>query len=406
MNSRESNEAEALPAAGRRPDTPAHAAQGRGSRLVFLGVVIVVLLGLAYVAGLVPRRVARAQLNRDTRELAVLSVSVVNAAPSKAAGAPALPAEVKPWVESPIYARANGYLKRWTADLGATVEAGQLLAEIEAPEINQDLAKVRADLSQGEAALTLAKTTAARWELLRKAGTVSDQELSEKQAELALKNAAVAAARATVTRLEEMLSFTRIVAPFAGTITSRRTDVGELIVAGSGKELFRLAQTGRLRVFVQVPQTLTARIVVGQAAELLLPELAGRAIPARVARTSGMVNPDSRTVLTELEVENPKGEILAGSYAQVRFTETRGDAVLSLPAHSLLFRSEGAQVAVVRADDTVELRGVTMGRDFGATVEILAGVSASERVILNPLDSLVNGTRVRVVELPTVEAGK
>ena len=406
MNSLEPNEVELLSAAGRRPDTPAHEAPGRGSRLVFLGVVIVVLLGLAYVAGLVPRRVGRARLNKDTRELAVLSVSVVSAAPAKAAGAPALPAEVKPWVESPIYARANGYLKRWTADLGATVEAGQLLAEIEAPEINRDLAKARAELVQGEASQALAKSTAARWELLRKAGTVSEQELSEKQAELALKNAAVVAAGATVARLEEMISFTRIVAPFAGTITSRRTDVGDLIVAGSGKELFRLAQMGRLRVFVQVPQTMTARIVVGQAAELLLPELAGRGIPARVARTAGMVSADSRTVLTELEVENPKGEILAGSYAQVRFTETRGDAVLSLPANALLFRSEGPQVGIVRADDTVELRSITMGRDFGTTVEVLAGVAASDRVILNPLDSLVNGTRVRVVEVPKVDAGK
>ena len=406
MNSSELHEAEADLAAGRRPDTPAHEARGRGSRLVFLGVVIVVLLGLAYVAGLVPRRVARAQLLKDTRELAVLSVSVVSAAPAKASGAPALPAEVKPWVESPIYARANGYLKRWTADLGATVEAGQLLAEIEAPEINQDLARSRAELAQSEAGQALAKSTAARWEQLRKAGTVSEQELSEKQADLALKNAAVVAAGATVARLEEMISFTRIVAPFAGTITSRRTDVGELIVAGSGKELFRLAQTGRLRVFVQVPQTMTARIVVGQAAELLLPELAGRAIPARVARTSGMVSADSRTVLTELEVENPKGEILAGSYAQVRFTEVRSDAVLSLPANALLFRSEGPQVGIVRADDTVELRRITMGRDFGTTVEVLAGVAANERVILNPLDSLVNGTRVRVVELPPVDGGK
>lgn len=406
MNSLETYETKAASASSRRPAIPAQESKGNGARLFRLGVVILLLLGLAYVAGLLPRRAARTQLNADTRDLAVLSVSVVSPAPAKATGTPLLPAEVKPWVESSIYARANGYLKRWTTDLGSVVEAGQLLAEIEAPELNQDLARARAELAQTEAAQALAKTTAERWEELRKAKTVSDQETSEKLADFALKSAGVAAARATVMRLEELLSFTRILAPFAGTITIRRTDVGELIAAGSGKELFHLAQTGRLRVFVQVPQAMAQRIAPGQAAELLLPELAGRGIPARVARTSGMVNPDSRTILTELEVENPKGEILAGSYAQVKFSEAGGEAVLTLPANALLFRAEGPQVGIVNTDDIVELRSISMGRDFGPTVEILAGVQTSDRVILNPLDALVNGTRVRIVSKPKPETAR
>jgi membrane fusion protein, multidrug efflux system len=213
---------------------------------------------------------------------------------------------------------------------------------------------------------------------------------------LELKAATGEAARANVRRLEDLQAFERVTAPFAGTITARSTDIGQLIAAGSNKELFRLAQTGTLRVYVRVPQAAARGVVAGQMAELTIPELPGRVFPAKVVRTSEAMSADSRTLLTELQVDNPNGEILAGTYAQARFTEARLDPVLTLPSNTLLFRAEGPQVGVVGTNGEVKLRSVTLGRDFGPTVEILGGVSGSDQVILNPSDSLVSGATVRV----------
>jgi RND family efflux transporter MFP subunit len=227
---------------------------------------------------------------------------------------------------------------------------------------------------------------------------VSEQETAEKQADLALKSAMVGAARANAHRLEELQSFGRVLAPFAGTITMRRTEVGELIAPGSARELFHLAQTRTLRVFVHVPQSAARGVSAGQAAELTIPELSGRVFPAKVVRASGSLTADSRTLLVELEVDNSKGEILAGSYAQVKLTEAKVETPLTLPSNTLLFRAEGPEVGVVQADGKVVLHPVTLGRDFGPTVEVLAGVSPADRVILNPADSLVGGTTVRVAE--------
>jgi RND family efflux transporter MFP subunit len=317
-----------------------------------------------------------------------------------------LPAEVRAFVEAPIYARASGYLKRWLVDIGAEVSAGQLLAEIDTPELNQELARARAELAQAEAALALAKTTAARWKDLLKTSSVSEQEAAEKEADLALKSATVEAAGANVKRLEELQSFARVTAPFNGTITARSTDVGQLVAATSGKELFRLAQTHTLRVYVHVPQTAARVVTIGQTAELSIPEIPGRVFAARVVRTSGAMSVDSRTLLTELEVENPRNEILAGSYAQVRFTEVRLEAPLTVPANTLLFRAEGPQLGLVTPDGKVELRNVKLGRDFGQTLEILEGVTSADRIILNPADSLRNGSMVRIAETATPAAGK
>ena len=356
------------------------------------------ILGVALLAGFVPRWRARGALLQESRELAVPTVTVVSPAPAKSSAGVPLPAEVRPYVETPIYARASGYLRRWSADIGDHVDAGQLLAEIDTPELDQELARARAGLAQTEAALDLAKSTARRWTDLLKTASVSEQETAEKQADLALKTATAEGARANVRRLEELKSFASVTAPFAGTITARKTDVGQLIVAGDGKELFRLAQTHKLRVFVRVPQTLARAVEPGQRAELTLTEMPGRAFEGKVVRSAGALEPDSRTLLTELEVDNAEGRILAGSYAQARFTEANSNAALTLPANTLLFRPDGIQVGVVGADGQVELRPVELGRDFGQTVEILRGVAASDRVILNPLDSLAAGVTVRVVE--------
>jgi RND family efflux transporter MFP subunit len=385
-----------VPPARQPAAATAEAAASASVKLRHAALVAAVLVVIGAVAGLVPRWLHRKALRAETRELAIQTVSVVSPLPGKPMTGLTLPAEIKALVEAPIYARTSGYLKRFLVDIGAHVKAGDLLAEIDTPELNQQLAQARAELVQAEAALALSKTTAARWADLLKSASVSEQEAAEKQSDLELKAATVEAARANVRRLEDMQSFERVTAPFAGTITARNTDIGQLIAAGGNSELFRLAQTGTLRVYVRVPQAAARGVAPGQMAELTIPELPGRVFPAKVVRTSEAMSTDSRTLLTELEVDNSKGEILAGTYAQARFTEARLDSALTLPSNTLLFRSEGPQVGVVGLNDKVELRSVSLGRDFGPTIEILGGVSPSDRVILNPPDSLVSGATVRV----------
>lgn len=354
-----------------------------------------VILGL-FVIGLLPRWRDRAALAREASELALPTVAVVSPAPAKAPPGLLLPAEVQPWIETPVYARATGYVKRWLVDLGRHVKAGQLLAEIETPELDQELERTRHELAEAQALLGLAKITAARYTDLLKTASVNEQETAEKQADYTLKAAVVEAARANLRRLEELRGFARVTAPFEATVTARDVDVGDLITAGSAKQLFRLAQTDRLRVYVRVPQTGAVAVAPGQEAELLLPERPNRVFPATVARTAGAISPDSRTLLVELEVDNSRGEILAGSFAQVRLMKGKGAPPLTLPGNALLFRAEGPQVGVVGLDDKVELRSVKLGRDFGTTVEILSGVGPKDRVVLNPFDGLNSGTRVRV----------
>jgi RND family efflux transporter MFP subunit len=396
MSTSRTTESVIVPPARPPAAATSEAAASTGAKLRNAAVLAALLVVIGVVAGLVPRWMHRKALRAETRELAIQSVSVVSPAPGKAATGLTLPAEVKALVEAPIYARTSGYLKRYLVDIGAHVKAGDLLAEIDTPELNQELAQAKAQLVQTDAALALAKTTAARWADLLKSASVSEQEAAEKQSDLELKVATVEAARANVRRLEEMQSFERVLAPFAGTITARTTDIGQLIAAGSNNELFRLAQTGTLRVYVRVPQAAARNVAAGQMAELTIPELPGRVFPAKVVRTSEAMSTDSRTLLTELEVDNSKGEILAGTYAQARFTDAKADPALTLPANTLLFRSEGSQVGVIGLNDKVELRSVSLGRDFGPTIEILGGVTPSDHVILNPSDSLVSGVTVRV----------
>jgi membrane fusion protein, multidrug efflux system len=387
------------PASPPSANTASAAAQSAG-KLRPAAIVVVVLVVAGAAVGLVPRWHAREALRAETRELAIQTVRVISPVPGQAPVALALPAEVKPLVEAPIYARASGYLKRFLVDMGAPVKEGELLAEIDTPELNQDLARARAELAQTEAALALARITAARWADLLKTSSVSEQEAAEKQSDLDLKSATVEAARANVRRLEELQSFARVTAPFAGTITARKTDVGELIAASGGKELFRLAQTGTLRVYVHVPQTAARGVTPGQMAELTVPEIPGRVFPAKIVRTAGAMDAPSRTLLAELQVDNARGEVLAGSYAQVRFPEAKPEAALTLPSNTLLFRPEGPQVGLVEGEGRVKLRGVTLGRDFGPTIEILEGVNPKDRVIVNPPDSLVDGATVRLAEAP------
>jgi RND family efflux transporter MFP subunit len=385
-------------ASWRKPAKPPGFRPGK----LFYGVVIVVIV--AFVIGFVPRWRERSAVRKETSELAMMSVDVTTPAPSKAAVPLTFSGEVKALAEAAIHARANGYVRRWLVDIGAHVEKDQLLAELDTPEVERDLAQARAELAQAEAARTLAGATAKRWKDMLGARTVSAQEAEEKMADFALKKASADAASAKVERMEKMLGFAKITAPFAGTVTMRTLDVGQLVTAGAGRELFRIAQSEKLRVFVRVPQNYARAIATGQTAELLLAEHAGHTIEAKIVRTAETLDAASRTLLTELEVDNAKGEVLAGSYVQVRFKDAKPDAVLSIPANALLFRIEGSMVGVVGADHRVRLKKVGLGRDFGATVEVLEGVTAADRVIVNPPDSLVEGAEVRAVQ--TADAAK
>jgi RND family efflux transporter MFP subunit len=400
MNPLETDKSHSPESASHSPSVAAigHTTTASSVRLSRIATIVGVLIVLGFLAGFIPRWHQRNLLRAETVDLATPSVAVVSAKPSHTAAGLVLPAEVRPWLEAPIYSRGNGYLKRWLVDIGAHVEAGQLLAEVDTPELDQQLEQARAQLAESEAALALAKTTAERWADLLKTASVSEQEDAEKQADYKLKSATVEAGRANVHRLEQLQSFERIMAPFAGTITARNTDVGDLITAGSGKELFHLAQTGTLRVYVRVPQSAARGIVTGQSAELLVPEIPGQKFPATVTSTSEAMSTDSRTLLTELQVDNSKGEVLPGSYGQVRFLDSIASTVLTLPSNTLLFRAEGLQVGVVGADSKVDLRSVSIGRDFGETVEVLAGVNSSDRVVINPADSLVSGTTVHIAD--------
>ncbi len=392
------------------PSTPplngSGSARAEASRppLGFYALVLTVLVVLAFVAGLIPRWRDRRDLNELTHQLATPTVITVSPKPGTPEALLALPAEVRPLVEAPIYARAGGYVKRWYTDIGASVTNGQLLAEIDSPELNQELAKARADLAFSEAALVLAKSTAARWQELVKTASVSDQDAAEKQADLATKTAAVESARAEVHRLEEMQSFERVLSPFDGTVTARNLDVGQLIVIGAGRELFHVAQTRTLRVFSHVPQILSREISAGTTAELTFTEMPGHIFTAKVVRTAGALDPGSRTLLAELEVDNARGEIFAGSFAQVRFPSTGGQGKLTLPSNTLLFRAEGAFVGVVGADSRVELRRVKLGREFATSVEIVDGVTSADRIVLNPPDALISGTQVQVTAPARKEA--
>jgi RND family efflux transporter MFP subunit len=386
------------PQSSPQPAATTHGPKPAGSRLGLLFLIVLVLAAGAFAVGFIPRSKERAVVKNETRELSVPTVDVTSPAPGKAAAPLLFSGEVKALSEAAIYARASGYVRRWLVDIGTHVEQGQLLAELDTPELDRDLAQGRAELAQSEAALALAETTAKRWTEMRTARTVSPQEADEKIADLALKKATVEAAHAKVQRLEEMVGFNKITAPFSGTVTMRTIDVGQLVTTAAGRELFRIEQAGKLRVFVRIPQNYARAVTVGQQAELVFTELPGRTFEAKVVRTAGTLDAASRTLLVELETGNAKGELLAGSYVQVRFKDAKLDAVLSIPAGALLFRNEGTMVGVVGADHRVSLRKVVMGRDFGPTVEIIDGVTADDKVILNPPDSLVDGSEVRAVK--------
>jgi RND family efflux transporter MFP subunit len=378
---------------------------GRGVLGLAVGLLIVVAI---VVAGVVPRWRARAALKSETERLAVPTVAVVQ----PKLGAPqteiVLPGNVQAYSDSPIYARTNGYLKRWYADIGTRVKSGQLLADIETPEVDQQLDQARADLNTATANYHLAEITAARYAELLKTDSVSKQDADNANGDFEAKKAMVASAQYNVKRLEQMQSFEKIYAPFDGVITARNTDVGHLINSGAGgpaTELFHIAAIHKLRVYINVPQQYSQSAKVGLAADLEFQELPGRRFQGTLIRKADAIDVASRTLLVEVDVDNSRGELLPGAYARVHLRAPSGVPALVLPVGSLIFRSQGLQVGVVDSNNHATLREITLGRDLGSEVEVVAGLSPSDSVILNPPDSLVDGETVRVApgenRLPT-----
>src|ERR1700677_376349 len=369
--------------------------QKRSSFFVLGGLVL--LLGLAG-AGIWSRHDAETALARSTEDASVPTVTVAPAQPAPAEENIVLPAQGEAEYDTPHYPRTSGYVKRWYTDIGARVRAGELLAEIDSPEVDRQLRQAGADLITARGNDRVAEATARRVRALLPTESVSAQDDDQASSDAAAKAASVASNEANVDRLEQLVGFERVVAPYDGIVTARETDVGDLINAGSGNgpELFRVADLRKLRIYVQVPQSYAPRIRPGVDVDLRFPEYPGRAFDAKLVRTANAIEPRARTLLVELEADNAKGELLPGGYTDVHFKLPGLDRGVRIAANALLFRAEGPRIATVEPNGRVSLHEITLGRDFGTVIEVATGLKAGDAVILNPPASLETGVSVRV----------
>jgi RND family efflux transporter MFP subunit len=373
------------------------------SRWTLVGVAVVVLVvGTVIYSGIHKRVQAETTLGVNTERAAVPTVNVVQPLSGDVSQEIVLPGNTQAFSDTPIYARTNGYLKRWYVDIGAHVAQGQLLAEIETPEVDQQLEQARADLKNAQANEHLAQITADRWQHLLKTNAVSKQETDQAVSDLSARQASVDSTTANVHRLEQLQSFEKVYAPFAGVITARNTDIGALINAGAGgapQELFHMAAVNTLRVYVAVPEIDSQAAQTGAKATLTLDEYPGEIFQGTIVRNSDSIDAASRTLNVEVDVANAQGRIRTGAYVFVHFNNPQSRQAmghsLTIPADTLLFRSEGLRVGVVR-NGRAELVPITIGRDFGATVEVVAGLQPADEVIVNPSDSLTSGSPVQV----------
>jgi RND family efflux transporter MFP subunit len=378
------------------------------SRWWVIGLAAAVLvLGFVIYSGIHQRAQAESRLGTSTEQAAVPTVSVIQPASNTAGKEVVLPGNTQPFNDTPIYARTNGYLKRWYVDIGAHVVQGQLLAEIETPEVDQQLEQARADVKNAQANEQLAQITAARWQNLLKTNSVSKQETDQAVSDLSARQATVDSMAANVHRLEQLQSFEKVYAPFAGVITARNTDIGALINAGAGgvpQELFHMAAVNRLRVYVAVPEVDSLAAQTGARATLTLDEFPGETFQGTIVRNSDSIDPASRTLNVEVDVDNAQGRIRTGAYVFVhlKVPEHSSAQSITIPANTLLFRSEGLRVGVVR-NGHAELVPITIGRDYGATVEVVTGLQPTDQVIVNPSDSLTGGTPVQVNKVGGVQ---
>jgi RND family efflux transporter MFP subunit len=370
--------------------------------LTIVGVLLLVLLiagGFTMFSRISHERALASETERET----VPTVAVIHPESEKPDEDLVLPGSLQAYEESPIYARTSGYLVAWYKDIGSRVTKGELLAKIDTPEVDQELNQTRAARQQTVAQMELAKISADRWENLRKTDSVSAQEADQQVSGYKQAQANLAAADANVRRLEQLEGFKDVFAPFTGVLTKRNVDPGALINAGAGaagRELFDLARVDPLRVYTSVPQAYAPFIKVGAKTFVTLQEFPGQKFLATVARTAESIDPTTRTLLTEVDVPNKEGRLLPGSFGEVHFAVGSGVNKVTIPVNTMLFRAEGARVAVVGADNKVELRPINIGRDYGATLEILGGVAPSDKIVVNPADSLEDGQQVNVAQPP------
>jgi RND family efflux transporter MFP subunit len=369
-------------------------------RWLAIGLALIVVAALL-ISGIWSRVGARDALNTETAQAAVTAVSVVSPKPTAPTDEIILPGNVQPYISSPIYARTNGYLKKWYFDIGAHVKQGQLLAVIETPEVDQQLEQARSNLLTAQANLELASITKTRYQGLLKSNAVSQQDVDNAVGTYNANKAIVEADMAAVQQYSALVSFEKVYAPFDGVITARNTDIGDLINSGSTSnvktDLFHIAQPGVLRVYVNVPEEYSRGIKVGMTADLSLAEFPDRKFQGKVVRTADDINLTTRTLLIEIDVDNPTGTLLTGSYAEVHIAVPTQASTFLLPVNTLLFRTEGLRVGIVK-DGKVVLAAVTPGHDFGNQIEIVSGLKPDDQVIINPPDSIVHGQQVQIVQ--------
>lgn len=373
------------------------------SRLVaragLIALIVLVLLAIGATRTVLIRNAQSRQLEEAAKSQGKLYVTTIRAELSKDGRKTVLPGTLQGFIESPIYARSNGYLLRWNKDIGSRVKKGEVLAEIDTPEVDQQLAQAIAARRQTAASLELTKSSVDRWEQMRQRDVVSQQELDERKSAFAQAQANLAAADADVARLQNLTAFKRIVAPFSGLVTQRNVDVGDLITAGNAKPLFVLSQTDPLKVYIYVPQTYASQVKVGQAVEITQSETPGQVLHGKIARTAGAIDTATRTLQVEVDLPNADGALLPGAYVQVALPAGAAKT-LTVPVNALLFRAEGPRAAVVGADNKVKMQEVKIGQDFGSTLEIISGLQAGDRLIINPADSLVDGVEVVATDKP------
>lgn len=380
------------------PHPPALPPAPVGRARTLIGAVLLVLITAGLVTFLSRKNEADA-LAKETEAISVPTVAVVQPQAEPGNDELVLPGNLQAFTESPIFARTNGYLVRWYKDIGSKIQKGELLAAIDTPEIDQELSQARASREQIKAQMELAKISADRWAGLRKSDSVSQQEADQQASGYQQAQANLAAAEANVRRLAQLESFKNVYAPFSGVLTRRNVDPGALINAGAGaagKELFDIARVDPLRVYVNVPQAYAPMMKAGMKAAITLQEFPGQKFLGTIARTADAIDPGTRTLMTEIDVPNKDGRLLPGSFGQVHFATGTSVPRITIPVNSMLFRAEGPRVAVVDKDSRVQLRPITIGRDFGATLEILGGLDANDQIIINPADSLEEGQQVHI----------
>ena len=380
--------------------SPTNGRSSRGAWVMPLVVGVVVLAVLVF--GIRSRLKAEVSLRTVTAQMAVPSVSVVQPKPAAPAQEIILPGNIQPFISSPVYARTDGYLKKWYFDIGAHVKAGQLLGTIQSPEIDEQLSQARSTLATAEANLNLAEITKTRYEAMFQKHAVAQQDRDNAEGSYSANKANVDADMANVRHYEALVSFEKVYAPFDGVITARNTDIGDLINAGTSStpktDLFHIDQTGTVRVYVNVPEEYSRGIKPGKTeADIVLAEFPGQRFPGRVVRTADAINGTTRTLLTEIDLPNPGNTLLTGSYAEVHLHIPSANSTFLIPASSLIFRSERLQVGVVR-NGKVELADLTPGHDFGSEIEVVAGLKTGDQVVMNPPDSLVSGQQVNIVQ--------